>query len=47
VRRQTFGEVDVAAIEELAVGGDGYEERRVAVLGDANSGCLLLPSSRH
>jgi hypothetical protein len=43
VRRQTAGEVDAAAIQQLTAGRDSDEHRRVTVLGDAD-GCRLLHS---
>jgi hypothetical protein len=52
VRRQTAGEVDAPAIQELAAGRDSDEHRRVTVLGDADGRMLhsrfhhvLLPSA--
>jgi hypothetical protein len=36
VCRQTAGEIDASAIEELAAGRDGDEHRRVTVLGNAD-----------
>ena len=41
VRRQTLGQVDASAIEELTTGAHGNKYRRVAVLGDADGGSLL------
>lgn len=36
VRGQAFGEVDAAAIEQLAAGRHRDEQRRVSVLGDTD-----------
>jgi len=46
VRWQTAtGEVNAAAIEQLAAGNDRDEDRQVTVLGDADGrGLLRLPS---
>ena len=41
VRRQTVGEIDAPAIEELTAGCDSDEHGRVTVLGDANDCCML------
>jgi hypothetical protein len=35
-RKAAVGELDAPAVEELAVGRDGDEHRRVTVLGDAD-----------
>jgi hypothetical protein len=47
VRRQTAGEVDAPAIEELAAGRNRDEHSRVTVLGDADGRGSLRSSSRH
>jgi hypothetical protein len=47
VRRQTLGEIDASAIEELASGHNRDEQSRVAVLGDADSCGSLRSCSRH
>jgi hypothetical protein len=47
MRRQTVGEVDAPAIEELTAGGDGDEHRRVTVLGHAHGRYLLRSRVRH
>src|SRR5205823_2628233 len=47
VRRQTIGEVDAPAIEELAAGRDSDEHRRVTVLSDTDGRGSLPSSSRH
>ena len=48
VRRQSVREIDAAAVEELAVGCDSDEDGRVAVLGDADGGCIMrLHCRRH
>jgi hypothetical protein len=41
VRRQTVGEIDAPAIEELTAGRDSDEHGRVTVLGDADDCCML------
>jgi len=41
VRRQTAGEVDAPAIEEVTVRRHGDEHRRVAVLGNADGRWML------
>jgi uncharacterized protein YndB with AHSA1/START domain len=48
VRRQAaIREIDAPAIEELAAGRNGDEDRRVAVLGDADGRGSLHSSCRH
>jgi hypothetical protein len=47
VRRQTAGEVDAPAIEELTAGRDSDEHRRVPVLGDADGRPMLHAHFRH
>ena len=48
VRRQSVREIDAPAVEELTVGRDRDEDRRVAVLGDADGGCMMrLHCRRH
>ena len=42
-RHPTIGEVDVPAIEQPAVGSDGDEECRVAVLGNPHRRSLARP----
>ena len=47
VRRQSASEIDAPAIEEVAIGSDGDEDGRVAVLGDADGSRRCSRSLRH